>query len=151
MTRERDASLYRSFPEFITHGDRFVEPIPITRKSRRVLERTIAGLEMARITLIHEPEASRSLILRRDLNALIKDDPSILGTDRTKIAQSLGLTSEDEFLGDQLDSWFDGFRRNLAEPMAETNFISQLSPTGPAMTSLRDVEEQVLIKGDSER
>jgi Helicase conserved C-terminal domain len=151
MTRERDASLYRSFPEFITHGDRFVEPIPITRKSRRVLERTIAGLEMARITLIHEPEAPRSLILRRDLNALIKDDPSILETDRTKIAESLGLTPEDEFLGDQLDSWFDGFRRNLAEPTGETNFISQLSPTGPAMTSLRDVEEQVLIKGDSER
>jgi hypothetical protein len=151
MTRERDASLYRSFPEFITHGDRFVEPIPITRKSRRVLERTISGLEMARILLIHEPNSSRSLIMRRDLNALLKDDPSVLATDRDKIAKSLGLTAEDEFLDDQLDSWFDGFRRNLAEPTGETNFISQLSPTGSAMTSLRDVEEQVLIKGDSER
>lgn len=43
MTRERDTSVYRAFPEFVTHGDRFVEPIPITRKSRRVLERTISG------------------------------------------------------------------------------------------------------------
>lgn len=151
MERERDASLYRSFPEFITHGDRFVEPIPITRKSRRVLERTLAGLEMARITLIHEPNLKKSLVLRRDLNALLKESPELLNDDRTKITNALGISSSDEFLEDQLSSWFEGFRRNLSEPSGETNFISQLSPTGSAMTSLRDVEEQVMIKGDSEQ
>src|SRR5581483_1271812 len=126
----------------------FVEPIPITRKSRRVLERTLAGLEMARITLIHEPNVQKSLVLRRDLNALLKDSPGLLNDDRTKITNALGISSSDEFLEDQLGSWFEGFRRNLSEPSGETNFISELSPTGSAMTSLRDVEEQVVIKGD---
>ncbi len=151
MSRERDASLYRSFPEFITHGDRFVEPIPITRKSRRVLERTLAGLEMARIVLIHEPKATKSLVLRRELNSMLKDMPGLLDDDRAKISAALGFSSSDEFLDDQLRSWFAGFRRNLSEPSADSSFISELSPTGNAMTSLRDVEEQVLIKGDSEQ
>jgi hypothetical protein len=151
MTRERDASLYRSFPQFVTHGDRFVEPIPITRKSRRVLERTVSGLEMARLILIHEPAARKTLVLRRELNALLKENPQLLADDRAALAGALGFSSADEFLQDQLRWWFEGFRRNLSEPSGESDFVSNLSPTGTAMTSLRDVEEQVVIKGDSEQ
>jgi hypothetical protein len=106
---------------------------------------------MARITLIHEPKAAKSLVLRRDLNSLLKEAPQLLADDRAKITSALGFSSNDEFLADQLDSWFEGFRRNLSEPSSESNFISDLSPTGSPMTSLRDVEEQVLIKGDSEQ
>jgi hypothetical protein len=151
MTRERDASLYRSFREFVLHGDRFVEPIPITRKSRRVLERTVAGMELARVLLIHEPNANKSLAMRRSFNDLISKNPDLLNDDMEQIAKAIGITDEDELLLDQLKAWFDGFRRNLVEPTGDTRFISELSPTGNAMTSLRDVEEQVLIKGDSER
>ncbi len=53
MGRERDAGVYRHFEKFVEHGDRFVEPIPITKRSRRVLERTLPGLEMARLLHIH--------------------------------------------------------------------------------------------------
>jgi hypothetical protein len=151
MTRERDASLYRSFREFVLHGDRFVEPIPITRKSRRVLERTLAGLELARVLLVHEPEANKSLAMRRSFNQLLSDKPELLNDDMKQIAKAIGVADEDEVLLEQLKSWFEGFRRNLVEPTGDTRFISELSPTGAAMTSLRDVEEQVLIKGDSER
>jgi hypothetical protein len=140
--------VYRSFPEFVSHGDRFVEAIPITRKSRRVLERTLAGLEMARIQLIHEPRLGSSLTTPRHLNALVKDQPTILEDDREAIKRSLELTELDEFLNDQFDIWFEGLSRNLREPSADTKFISDLSPTGQAMLSLRDVEEQSPVSGD---
>jgi hypothetical protein len=149
MTRERDASVYRSFAEFVSHGDRFVEAIPITRKSRRVLERTLAGLELARLQLIHEPEYSSSLTTPRHLNAFVKERPTLLQDDREAIKRSLGLGELDEFLNDQVDIWFEGFGRNLREPTADARFISDLSPTGQAMLSLRDVEEQSPVSGDS--
>lgn len=149
MTRERDASVYRSFAEFVSHGDRFVEAIPITRKSRRVLERTLAGLELARLQLIHEPSSSSSLTTPRHLNALVRERPTLLEEDCDAIKRALGLGELDEFLNDQVDIWFEGFSRNLREPPADTRFISDLSPTGQAMLSLRDVEEQSPVSGDS--
>ncbi len=149
MTRERDASLYRSFPEFVSHGDRFVEAIPITRKSRRVLERTVAGIELSRLLLIHEPSTSNRLITLKDLNAFLRERPETLQQDRRAIAKSLGLTDDDELLSEQLINWFEGFQRNLREPSADARFFSDLSPTGHPMLSLRDVEEQAPVLGDS--
>jgi hypothetical protein len=151
MTRERDNSVYRAFAQFITHGDRFVEPIPITRKSRRVLERTLAGLELARIALIHEPSSSLRLTTPRNLNAFVRDNPDSLESDLNSIAASLRITPQDELIYDQLKFWFERFKRNLSEPPADARFLSDLSPTGGAMTSLRDVEEQAPVKGDSTR
>ena len=55
--RERDAAVYRTFPSFVAHADRLIDPVPITAKSRRVLELTFAGLEQGRIYGIHEPAA----------------------------------------------------------------------------------------------
>jgi len=149
MTRERDASVYRSFPQFVSHGDRFVEPIPITRKSRRVLERTVSGLELARITLVHEPTTGDRVTTIKALNNLVRQKPDLLQQDELAIATALGLTEEDEFMRDQLHRWFEMFQRNLREPPADSRFLSDLSPTGHPMTSLRDVEEQAPVKGDS--
>lgn len=151
MTRERDASLYRSFPEFVLHGDRFVEPIPITRRSRRVLERTVAGLEMARVTLVHEPAQRKSLAMIRSFNEIVKQNQRIFEEDLAYVVGAIGAEGEDELILEQLNSWFDGFRRNLKAPPGDARFVSELSPTGEAMTSLRDVEEQVLIKGESDQ
>lgn len=151
MTRERDASIYRAFPEFITHGDRFVEPIPITRKSRRVLERTISGLELARIIMIHELSSPTPLTTIKSLNAFISTNTGMLVEDESAIAADLGLTEEDEFMRTQLSQWFCDFSRNLREPPSDSIFLSHLSPTGDPMTSLRDVEEQAPIKGNSAR
>ena len=55
--RERDAAVYRTFPSFVAHADRLIDPVPITAKSRRVLELTFAGLEQGRMYGIHEPAA----------------------------------------------------------------------------------------------
>lgn len=149
MTRERDASVYRAFPQFVSHGDRFVEAIPITRKSRRVLERTIAGLELARMILIHEPSAGQRLVTTRDLNSFVRANPDVLQRDRASIQRLLGIEADDELVIDQLRIWFEGFERNLREPSGDAKFLSDLSPTGQPMTSLRDVEEQAPVRGDS--
>lgn len=149
MTRERDASVYRAFPEFVRHGDRFVEPIPITRKSRRVLERTISGLELARINLIHEPSSKAAITTVRSLNDFIRANPGALSEDEQAIAADLGIGEEDEFMRQQLASWFEQLSRNLREPPSDARFLSDLCPTGSAMMSLRDVEEQAPIWGDS--
>jgi hypothetical protein len=149
MTRERDASVYRAFPEFVSHGDRFVEPIPITRKSRRVLERTVSGLEMARINLIHEPASKGRITMIRDLNRYSQANPDMLADDERSIAADIGIDEHDEFMRAQLHDWFDGFARNLREPPADARFPSDASPTGAPMTSLRDVEEQAPLKGNS--
>jgi hypothetical protein len=149
MARERDASVYRSFPEFVSHGDRFVEPIPITRKSRRVLERTIPGMEMARILLIHEKHAPGPLTTPKGLRAWLKANAGALERDRAAIAESLGLSQEDLFLQDELEGWFGGFARNIRDPGVDVRFTSELSPNGAPMTSLRDVEEQVPVAGES--
>ena len=151
MARERDASVYRSFPQFVSHGDRFVEAIPISRKSRRVLERTISGLELSRMYQIHEPNAEHRLTTIRDLNAYIRTYPDVLRDDLKAIEDALGIDDEDEFITDQMENWFDGFERNLRQPTADARFLSDLSPTGEPMTSLRDVEEQAPVKGDSTR
>ena len=151
MTRERDASVYRAFPEFVSHGDRFVEPIPITRKSRRVLERTISGLELSRMLQVHEPAAKARLSTIRDLGNLVRASPDLFSEDRIAIGRSLGLTDDDEFMNDQLDIWFEGFARNLRQPRADATFLSDLSPTGDPMLSLRDVEEQAPVSGNSSR
>lgn len=149
MTRERDTSVFRAFPEFVSHGDRFVEPIPITRKSRRVLERTISGLEMARINLIHEPASNGRITMIRDLNRLTQSNPDILSNDERSILRDLGIDEHDEFMRAQLSGWFEAFARNLREPPADARFPSDASPTGSPMTSLRDVEEQAPLKGNS--
>jgi Lhr-like helicase len=149
MTRERDASVYRTFPLFVSHGDRFVEPIPITRRSRRVLERTIAGLEMARILQIHEPASKKRLVTLRDFNDLLRHNPNLLEEDARAIAAALGIDDQDQFLREQLHTWFRAFARNQRQPSADMKFISDLSPTGSPMLSLRDVDEQAPIFGDS--
>ena len=61
MARERDAGVHRAFEQFVRQGDRFVEPIPITRRSKRVLERTASGLVMARLLHVHEMTWGKAL------------------------------------------------------------------------------------------
>lgn len=144
--RERDASVFRSFEKFVLQGDRFIEPIPITRKSRRVLERTIAGMEMARVLTIHEPVAKRSLAKLSTLTTFLRDGGFNLEADKAAILSYLGLSAEyDAKLVQDLDEWFDQFERNLLRPTPNMKWGSDACPDGKPMISLRDVEEQVPI------
>jgi hypothetical protein len=148
IARERDAGIFRSFKKFIEQGDRFVEPIPVTRRSRRVLERTIAGLEFARILAIHEARSSSSLWMVSSLRERFISDSFGRNEEVEAIARMLGLEGAlDEPLKRDIISWFDRFFGNLENPGGTFKFINDLSPTGKPMLSLRDVEEQAPVIG----
>jgi hypothetical protein len=146
--RERDAAVYRSFEQFVKQGDRFVEAIPITRRSRRVLDKTIAGLELARILMIHEPKASSALSTIARIRDYARQGGLNIDGEIAAIVRYLQITSPlDESLRSDLTRWFERFGRNIADPPTDGRFVSDLSPTGPPMRSLRDVEEQVPVIG----
>ena len=144
--RERDAGIFRSFPKFVEQGDRFVEPIPITRHSRRVLERTAAGLEMARILIVHEPRSQKSLAMLTSFRTFLRNAPLDLKDEAEVLLQWLGMDTENDInLQTDLRVWFDRFERNVTNSLPDMKFVNQASPTGPPMLSLRDVEETVPI------
>ncbi len=147
ISRERDASIYRSFDKFIEHGDRFVEPIPITRNSRRVLERTIAGLEFARLLMIHEPQADTPLTMIPKLREYINKTDGFFADEIDVICDMLKTNGElNTLMKDDIEKWFRLLERNVDDPPTDSRFASDLSPH-KAMRSLRDVEEQAKIVG----
>jgi hypothetical protein len=146
IARERDAGMYRCFTQFITQGDRLIEPVPITRRSRRVLERTIAGLALSRILMIHEPRAQKPLTTVSRLRDAVRSGAVDLTKDGEAIARMLALLDErDRGLRADLEDWFIQFVRNIADPPSGAQFLSDVSPSGGPMRSLRDVEEQVPV------
>ncbi|MBS0641126.1 MAG: DNA helicase, partial [Proteobacteria bacterium] len=145
--RERDAAVFRDFQKFVEHGDRFVEPIPITRRSRQVLAHTIAGQELARLLLVHEPRAGYPLTLITTLKKYLTANPDSLEVDRDSILDTLASESLDVGLRNDITVWFENFRRNLRSPPANAKFPTDASPSGQPMRSLRDVEEAVPVIG----
>src|SRR5262249_43822524 len=117
--RERDASVFRSFSKFVEQGDRFVEPVPITDRSRRVLNRTVAGLELARILILHEPRAGSSLATIRALANYVRSAPLDFPTEISALLRYLDIDPDiDVALADELNRWFRVFERNLRDPRA---------------------------------
>jgi hypothetical protein len=148
MGRERDAGVFRSFKKFVEQGDRFVEPIPVTRRSRRVLDRTVAGLELARLLVIHEASSGTALTTLRAFKDYVSSGKFDIGVELDALTEALGLTSElDEPLRKDLQVWFEELRHNIIVPPNDARFPSDLSPSGPPMLSLRDVEKQVPVIG----
>jgi hypothetical protein len=146
--RERDASVYRSFGKFVEQGDRFVEPIPVTRRSRRVLEKTIAGLELARILIIHEPVSKDALTTVAKLRGFVNTNGlNELGEIAAMMRTLCTDDPLDEPLKRDIEAWFARFFRNLRDPGGTFKFPSDLSPSGKPMLSLRDVEEQAPVHG----
>jgi hypothetical protein len=148
MARERDASVYRSFEHFVLQGDRFVEPVPISRRSRRVLACTIAGLVQARILHIHERKNGKFLgSIERFREYYGKGFFSKVAETQALI-EALGFADAlDQPLREDIAQWFDDFIANLDNPAPGAKWTSDLSPTGSPMLSLRDVEEQAPIFG----
>lgn len=146
--RERDAGVFRSFRQFVEQGDRFVEPIPVTRRSRRVLDRTVAGLELARLLVIHEASSGTALTTSRAFKDYVSSGKFDVDVELNALIEALGLQSElDEPLRKDLRVWFDELRHNILVPPNDARFPSDLSPSGPPMLSLRDVEKQVPVIG----
>lgn len=149
IARERDASVYKAFPQYIAHGDRFVEPIPITGRSRRVLERTMPGLAFARILLLHEPRAGRSVAKARVLRDYLDAHPDFTSEEADAIIEMLGYDSEmTANLARDVTWWYERLTENLRDPANANEWSNSLGPRSGPMLSLRDVEEQVDIRGE---
>jgi hypothetical protein len=148
IARERDAGVFRSFSAFVRQGDRFVEPVPITRRSRRVLENTIAGLFFARIHQIHEPRFGRALTTIGKLRDYYRTGKISLEGEYESICGCLGLASPlDERMRDDVRRWLSLYFEALDRVDGSHGFPDDLSSTGKPMISLRDVEEQAPIFG----
>src|SRR3954453_6332173 len=94
IVRERDSGVHRSFEHFVRHGDRFVEPVPITRRSRRVLERTLPGLELARFLALYEARSGRALPTVRALRQYFRDAELSESDESAALVELLGIDGE---------------------------------------------------------
>ena len=148
--RERDHKVFRSFAQFVRHADRLVDPVPITRRSRRVLELTFPGLLLGRLLGWHEPRA-----LELGLSQLTRPQAVSKAMARLPIREPDELAEMISMLGAQSDLLDEGIRKDMGEylrlffraandPATQADFPSQLLAREP-MRSLRDVEEQVPV------
>ncbi|HEX5182372.1 MAG TPA: helicase C-terminal domain-containing protein [Allosphingosinicella sp.] len=143
--RERDASVYRSFEKFVEQGDRFVEPIPITGRSRRVLERTLSGVEMGRLLHVHGPREPRFTTAANARQAMSRGD-LVVDQEIDSVVDYLGYNAEREaeHIGDVRDGLERYFDRLGAPTTKSTEWIGNVWRNKPMM-SLRDVEDQVTV------
>ena len=146
--RERDAAVFRAFGKFVEHGDRFVEPIPITRRSRRVLERTLPGIMHARLLHIHEARGGDTLTRPSKVKALRASGKLDLTLEENAVSEMLKLDGPmDQPMKDELAQWMRRYARLIDDP-PDVQFSNQLYPgQSLPMRSLRDVEDPVNVYG----
>jgi hypothetical protein len=150
MAVERDAKLFRSFKVFVAHGDRLIEPIAITRSSRRVLERTAPGMFMADILGLYEPnwleQGNKPLTTPKELRKFVHAHRDFREGEERSMADALrvDLSSKTPMVL-QLDQYLDDLMSNIDDPANPAKFTSQLVP-GKVLISLRDVEERLPIR-----
>ncbi|MFG2695387.1 helicase-related protein [Kitasatospora sp. NPDC048407] len=146
--RERDAAVFSHFTPFIEQGDRFVEPIPVTRSSRRVLELTTSAAIEARRLFVHEPRSAGGRLTTVDLLRKYSSQTGLAaGEEARACAAALGLDEHHHLaLGDvvqQLETYF----MRLENPGDGARWPHQLLKRSP-MRSLRDVEVQIPVSDD---
>jgi len=151
MGVERDSSVFRTFDVYVRQGDRFVEPIAVTRKSRRVLNHTFPGIFMARVLGIHEPSSvfsgGKQLTMVKTLKQYFQQRPVTEDDEFASICQALGLDSSDgeDPLVAELRKLMRETWRELNDPATTAKFPNEVTPRKP-MLSLREVEMTVPIK-----
>lgn len=146
MGRERDAGVFRSFQKFVEQGDRFVEPIPITSRSRRVLERTIPGLEMARLLHVHAPTFEGRFTTVKAVHHSVEVGEVEVQAEVDALVKYLEFDPESERehiedIADALDRYFGRLGSASVRPIDWFGAVWSPKP----MNSLRDVEEQVTV------
>jgi hypothetical protein len=147
--RERDSIVYSHFKAFVEQGDRFVEPIPVTRSSRRVLELTTPAAVEARRLFVHEPKSPKQRLttveLLREYVNLIGLDPQ---TETQAVAATLGVRAHEHLLCEDLNAdLIQGYFLKLQEYGLGLKWPTDLLQHKP-MLSLRDVEAQIPISDD---
>lgn len=147
MGGERDASVYRSFAKWIEHGDRFVEPVPITRRSKKVLALTYPGAFASRVYDVHEARSVRAggpnLVRASRLKQYFRDQDIDVDGEYLALCEALGVVPDDQpDLAEEVRRYVIQTFRALEEP--GDLLSNQLTGELP-MTSLRDVEAQAPI------
>jgi hypothetical protein len=147
--RERDHKVFRSFAQFVEHADRLVDPVPITRRSRRVLELTFPGLVMGRLLGVHEPAALAAglgpLTTPKSVYNAIGRRILVEADELKAYIEMLDAKAElDEGLRADLEEYVRLWFRSAGDFANPARFASQLLPREP-MRSLRDVEAQVPV------
>jgi hypothetical protein len=143
--RERDAQTFRHFEQYVRQGDRFVDAIPITRRSRRVLELTIAGVIGARTLMIREPASHQRLSTPAKLRDYARNSSMTPAAEAAAVATVLGLDGpEDTVHREQIAEWVQAWFADLEDPTNKAKYVGELGPRSP-MISLRDVEASAPI------
>ncbi|WP_422753028.1 helicase-related protein [Micromonospora sp. WMMD708] len=143
--RERDAQTFRHFDKYVSQGDRFVDAIPITRRSRRVLALTMPGVVAARILMLVEPASKQRLSTPVKLRQYARDAGLTPADEAASVAAVLGFDGpEDSLHQQQIVEWVQEWFADLEDPASKARFIGQIGSPSP-MTSLRDVEAQAPI------
>lgn len=138
--RERDAQTFRQFEQYIRQGDRFIDPIPITRRSRRVLDLTIPGVVNARTLMLREPASKQRLTTPAKLREFARDSGMTATSEAEAVAAVLSLNGpEDSVHREQIADWMRAWFTDLENPASKARFVSEVGPRSP-MISLRDVE-----------
>lgn len=150
INRERDAAVFRTFSPFIQHADRLIDPIPITRRSRRVLEVTFPGLFQGRLLGVHEEQAVkkglRPLTTIAYVRTAIGRLPIPEKGEYDALVEMLGFTGElDDNVRDDLRLLVRETYRAVMDPATNEMFLNKVLPNGGPMLSLRDVEDQVPV------
>lgn len=153
MLRERDAAVHRSFDHFVTHGDRLVEAVPVTRRSRSVLARTFPGLLMARLLGVHERASVSSggpvLTTVQRWRTAMRELPIGEAEELTALRELLDATQPlDTKLVDDLARYWEMVRQAVLDPATEEKFTGQLlqrAVGNEPMLSLRDVDIPVPV------
>jgi Helicase conserved C-terminal domain len=148
MARERDAGILRVFETFVRHGDRFVDPVPVTRRSKRVLELTFGGALEARRLGIHEPRVvqrgGRPLTTIERLREFVATGGFDAEAEIEALVSAFAFDpDEDAHLISALQEWLAATLDELMDDTVDARWPSDLIVTGPPMRSLRDVESQV--------
>jgi hypothetical protein len=147
--REREQATFSQFDSYVRQGDRFVEPVPITRRSRRVLSLTISGIVEARRLALHEPRSGQALTTVTRLRSYHQDNGTNQASEAAVLARALGFDGPlDEMLTDDIEGWMHTYFSTLNDPATTVRWPNELSPSGPVMRSLRDVEESAPVVGD---
>lgn len=149
IAREREMANYLQFGPFVQQGDRFVDPVAVTRRSRRVLAVTTPGIVEARRLSVHEPASRQSLTTVPWLRDYYAAAGISADSEFGEICAALGINEDaDEKLRDDLRLWLSNYFTVLNDPATTVRWPSELSPSGSVMRSLRDVEEQAPVTGD---
>lgn len=146
MARERDAGVYRLFPKFVEHGDRLVEPVPITRRSRRVLERTLSGVEMSRLLHVHAAASATRFTTASAVRQALKSGAINTDTEAQRVVSYLGYdaSAEENHIHDIEDGLERYWERIESPQTAAYEWFGNVWGERP-MRSLRDVDEQVPV------